>query len=246
MVLASGTTIGLAGLAGCLGLVGMDEHAAEPAGVDPEVLDSTGYDVTGVEELGIEESVSLVVYDETVVVRNYLTEHEKGVDMGPLLGTQRGAVFMLLTTPQVSVLGQELNPIGDMDTAELVELVEENYDDISDITHDADDEIDILDQSVTQSRFSADARFDGVDVDVFLHITEAVEYGDDLLVAIGVYPEQVRSQEEENVLELMRGVIEDAEIESGSANGDGSENGDDGDDGDDDGDDSDDDDGIGL
>lgn len=217
-VLAGAGTVGLVGLSGCLGLVGLDEHASSPAGVEESVRDDTGYEQTAVEEIGIDEGIDLLLYEESVTVLNHLTEHEKTVDMGPI-GRQRGAVFLLLTTPQVNVAGQEFNPVEDMDTEELVELVEDNYDDISNITHEADDDVSLLEQDTTHSRFSADAQFDGTDVDVYLHVTEAVESNDDLLIAIGVYPEYVQAEEEANVHSLIEGVTEDVdETDDGDGN----------------------------
>lgn len=208
-VLTGAAAVGLASVSGCLGLVGLDEHESKPAGVEQSVLDDAGYDQTGVEVVGVEEEVDALLYSESVRVKNYLTEHEKAVDMGPL-GTQRGAVFMLLTTPQVEIAGRELNPVEEMSTEELVELVEDSYDDISNIEREADNEVTLLGQTTTVSRFGADARFDGAEVDVLLYVTEAVRTREDLLVAISVYPERLRAEEEENVVALMEGVIEDA------------------------------------
>ncbi|APX98207.1 hypothetical protein BB347_10020 [Natronorubrum daqingense] len=220
-VLAGAGTAGLVGLSGCLGLAGLDEHASSPAGVERAIRDDTGYEQTEVEEIPIDEGVDLLLYEESVTVLNHLTEHEKTVDMGPA-GRQRGAVFLLLTTPQVSVAGQEFNPVGEMNTEELVELVEDNYDDISNITHEEDDDVSLLEQDTTQSRFSAEATFDGTDLDVYLHVTEAVESNDDLLIAIGVYPEYVQAEEEANVRSLIEGVIEDVdEMDGDGGNGDG-------------------------
>ena len=236
--------VALAGVAGCLDAVGMAEHEATPAGVDASTRSNTGYEQTSVEPLAVTEDV---VLSEQVTVINYLTEHEKAVDMGPL-GSQRGAVFIVLTTPHVSILGREFNPIEEMSTQELVDMVEDNYDDIGNITHDADGEVTILDQETTQSRFEADAQFDGRDVPVYLHITESVSTETDHLVTISVYPRDLRTTEEENVFELMENVVSsiDEEPTNGSDGGDTADDGDadDGDDGDaDDGDDGDADDG---
>ncbi|CAI49536.1 uncharacterized protein NP_2890A [Natronomonas pharaonis DSM 2160] len=107
-VLAGVGATALLGTAGCLGVAGLDEHEATPAGVDPEVRSSTGYSQVGIEELVIREQVDLPGLSEEVVVRNYLTEHDKGIDLGPL-GRLRAAVFTVLTSPQISIAGRELN-----------------------------------------------------------------------------------------------------------------------------------------
>lgn len=191
-------------------MVGLAEHESSPVGVERTSREETGYKQTGIEEMVVEEEVGVDGLSETIVVTNYVTEHEKAVDMGPL-GNQRGAVFIALSTPQIKVVGQQGNPVADMSARELVDMVTENYDGISNVVHDSDGTVTILDQSTTQSRFSADAKFDGTDVDVNLHVSEAVETGDDLIVTIGVYPRRVRQQEEENVLHLMESVIENVD-----------------------------------
>ncbi|ELY88231.1 hypothetical protein C483_16001 [Natrialba hulunbeirensis JCM 10989] len=226
-------TASLAGLAGCLTLVGLATHEASPAGVDESVRAETGYEQTRIDDLVVREEVGASIATEEVVVTNYMTEHEKAVDMGPL-GRQRGAVFIVLSTPQVSVLGQQVNPVSDMSTGDLVELVVSNYDDLSNVELEEESAATVADQSTTQSRFSANASFDGTDVDVALHITEAVEAGEDLLVTIGVYPRDLDWQEEENIFSLMDGVVPAIDEEAGEGDG---GNGDEGDEATDDGDD---------
>ncbi|ADD05889.1 uncharacterized protein Nmag_2327 [Natrialba magadii ATCC 43099] len=229
-------TASLTGLAGCLNLVGLATHEAAPAGVDESVRSETGYEQTRIDDLVVREEVGASIATEEVVVTNYMTEHEKAVDMGPL-GRQRGAVFTVLSTPQVSVLGQQVNPISEMSTGELVELVASNYDDLSSVELEEETTVTVVDQSTTQSRFSAAASFNGADVDVALHLTEAVEAGEDLLVTIGVYPRDLDWQEEENIFALMDGVVPAIDEGTGEADGSDDRNDDgDGDGGADDGD----------
>lgn len=229
---------GLAGLAGCLGLVGMDKHESSPAGVNADVRDETGYEETDVDGITIEEEVGVGGVSETIAVTNYVTEHEKAVEIPPI-GSQRAAVFSVLTSPQIGVADRNVNPIEDMSAAELVDLVADNYDDIGNVSHEDDDEISILGETTLRSRFSADATFDGHDLEVDVHVTEAVDAGDDLLVTIGVYPAELRGREKDNVLALMEGVSTDRDDETGDGTDD--ENGtSDGDEGETDGDDGDD------
>lgn len=203
-------SLSVAGLAGCLGVVGLDVHESSPGGVAGAALEATGYQRTNVEDLVVEEDVGILGYTERIVVRNYVTEHEKAVDLEPL-GSQRAAVFTVLTTPKIGFAGRNDNPVEDMSTAELVDLMASNYDDIDDVTHESDETVTILEQSTTQSKFTADASFDGVPLEVDLHVTEAVETDDDLLVAIGVYPKPVAVEEEGNVRELLEGIVADTD-----------------------------------
>jgi hypothetical protein len=209
-LIASAGALGLASLAGCLGLVGLDEHEASPAGVDSTAREEAGYERVGVDDLRIEEEAGASVVSETIVVTNYLTEHQRAIDMGPL-GEQRGAEFTVLATPTVEIAGRNLNPVEELSAADLAELVAGNYDGINNVEREADEEVTVLEQTTSMATFAADAVFSGMSVDITLHITEAVEAGDDLLVTVAVYPTLVADEEEANVRALLDGVTEDDE-----------------------------------
>ncbi len=197
------------GIAGCLGVVGMDEHEASPAGVDPAVREETGYEQVGIDDIVVEETFEVGGVSEDVRVTNYLTEHEKGIDLGPI-GTVQAAAFVVLTSPQISIVGQELNPIAEMSSEELIDLLEADFDDISDAEHVSDEETTVLDQETTESLFEAEAAFNGMTADVNIHITESVQTENDHLVAIGVYPKEVEGIESDNIAALLDGIVEDA------------------------------------
>ena len=202
-------TIAATALAGCLGTVGLDEHEATPAGVDPTVRGDTGYEQTNIEEIVIQESVDVI--SEEVTVRNYLTEHEKEIEFGPV-GSVQAAAFMVLTSPQISIAGRDFNPIAEMPAEELVDLIEADFEGIDNVEQISDGSVTVLDQETDESVFEAEAELEaGVSVDVNIHISESVETTEDNLVTIGVYPQEVRGQEEDNIGAMMDGVVEEAE-----------------------------------
>jgi hypothetical protein len=209
-LLAGLGTGGVMSLAGCLGMVGLDQHEAAAAGVEADAREQTGYHQTGIDDIVVDRSVGIGPLSETIKVTNKLTEHEKTIDMG-LLGRRRGAVFTVLSSPKVSVAGQQFNPIEDMSPSELIGLIESNYDGIEDINFDEENSATILEQETVQSRFTATAEFDGRSIDVYIHVSEAVEMEDDLVVTIGVYPQNLQNQEEQNILTLMEAVTPDVE-----------------------------------
>lgn len=195
---------------GCLGVLTGEEPAefeATPSSVAQAALDETGYEAAGVEEVVIEREFEAAGQTRDVVVTNYQASYEKAIDMGAL-GRQEAAVFTSLTTPQVRVLGEEFNPVAEMSSQELAEQVQNQYDEIRDLEHQEDAEVTINDETTTQSRFLAEATLAGEAVDLNLHISEAVELGDDLVVTVGGYPE-LASEEEDNVLQLMAAVQPD-------------------------------------
>lgn len=216
-LLAGAAAVGVTSVAGCLGTFGMDEHEASPASVDESARQDTAYEQTGVTEDTIEQSVDLAVFSQEVSVTNYITEHEKPIAVGPLT-MDGGGGFLVVTTPQASVLGQELNPVSDMSPKELIGRVEGNYAGMENVTHQGDETVTILDQETTQSRFTAESSYNGSSVEVSIHISEAVETDDDLLVTVGVYPNERRDEEEPNIISLMESVSESSPEDGGSQN----------------------------
>jgi len=99
-----------------------------------------------------------------------------------------------------------------MSADELVDLLESNDDDVENVDRDGDD-VTILGQETTQTRFAAEADFEGVSLDGYLHISEAIETDDDLLVTVGNYPQKRRTEEESNVETVMEGIVADLEID---------------------------------
>ena len=223
------STLAAAGLAGCTGLVGDDpiEFEASPVGASDDALAETGYEFAELEDVVVERTFEAAGQSQEVVVTNRQAEYEKAIDFGPL-GEQRAALFTVLSTPQVEVVGQEFNPVADMDTRELVETVQDGYDGLENIEPIGTADVTILDQETTQERFEAEADFDGTTVDVYLHVSEAVETAEDLVITVGAYPQQTDG-EEDNVLRLMEGVDPDATLDG--SDGGGSEDGGDADDG---------------
>ncbi len=240
-VIAGIGTGAVGSLAGCLGIFGDDltRFEASPVSVSSDASDEAGYEHQQTEEVLVEREFEAAGQSEAVEVVNYQVEYDKGVEMGPL-GRQRGAVFITLSTPKVNVLEQEFNPVEDMSTGELVEMVQDSYDGISNVSADVAGEVTILEQETVQERFTAEADFDGTNFDVYLHISEAVEAGDDFVITVGVYPQLVEIEEEENILRLMESVVEAEPAGEDDEDDDGSDDDEDG--GDDDGGEEDDDD----
>lgn len=197
----------VASTSGCLDVLTGEEpveFGASPAGVAQPALDETGYQLAGREEVVIEREFEAGGETREVLVTNYQVEYQKSIDMGPL-GQQEAAVFTALTTPRVNVLGREFNPVADMSTEELAEMVQEQYDEVRNLERRGDSEVSVHGETTTQGKFLAEGTLAGEAVDLFLHVSEAVEMADDLVVTVGAYPE-LTPEEEENVLTLMAAV----------------------------------------
>ena len=205
--LAGVGSCGFVGLAGCLDIVTGDQpltFEAEPIIVGDTILAETGYELDEQNAVVIERAFSVAGESRQVVVTNHQSEYEKVIDLGPL-GRQRGAVFTALSTPQVSVMGREFNPVADMSTVEIAEMVQDQYDEIRSVHHIEDRDITIYGESTLQSEFRACSRFAGTTMDIYLHVGEAVPIGDDLVITIGGYP-QITADEEADIIRMMEGV----------------------------------------
>lgn len=218
--LLAATGAGLAaGTAGCLDLITGDtiEFEASPGRVSTPALDDTGYEEHEIEDRIIEREFEAGGQSREVVVTNWQAEYDKAVDLSdaPVETDERAraAVFTVITTPQVSVLGQEFNPIAEMDTQEIAEMAQDRFDGLDDLEHTGSESVSVLRESTTADRFVGEAELleTGFDVDTVLWITESVESGDDHVVVIGGYPELIEDGEKDNFLRLVEGVEHDDE-----------------------------------
>lgn len=210
--LAVGALGGAATLSGCLGFITGSEPAefsASPARVPDATLNDTGYALDEVDDIVIEEEFEAVGMSREVIVTNYNASYQKTVDVGPI-GQHEAAVFTALTTPKAEVLGREFNPVAEMSSQELAELVQDHYDGFDELEHVEDDSTTVNDQETTVSTFRTEATLSEVnqDVEIYVMVTEAVDLDDDLVVTIGAYPQLI--DEEANVRQMMATVEPDS------------------------------------
>ncbi len=215
--LTLGATALVASTAGCtdrIPFLGDDplEFGAEPASVPQSALDEAGYDEHEITEVGSERSFEFGDQTQDVVVTNWQSEYDKAIDLGglglPVDERLRAAVFTALATPQVNVLGRTVNPIDDMTSAELAEMVQDRYDGVGNLEHVGDDTTTIVGESTTVGEFEGEGDLvgAGVSIDLTLHIAEAVESGDDLIVGVGGYPTELRAEERPNILLMLEAI----------------------------------------
>lgn len=193
------------GLSGCLNaaLKTVTSVKSTPAAVSQSTLESTGYEDVGIEEFVVEKDV--VGQYQQVVVTNHLTDYEKQVGIDDIVEGAT-ASFSILSTPKLEVVGRTLNPVDEMSNQEIVDRIGDNYDRIENIQHDADETVTVLGQSVTKSRFVADARLAGVSLQLDIHLTESIERNGDFLIAVGVYPRGLRIIEANTIADLTEGI----------------------------------------
>lgn len=188
------------------------EFEASRATVPGPVRDDTGYEEHDVSESVVERTFEAGGETQDVVVTNWQAEYDRAVDLSevglPVEERARAAIFTVLSTPQVSVLDRNFNPVGGMDSAELAEMVQDRYDGVEDVERVGEDGALVAGQETTAGEFLTQAELAeaGVTVELILHVTEAVEVGEDFFVTVGGYPRRVQEAEEDNVFTMMEAV----------------------------------------
>ena len=208
---AAGATAVAGSLAGCaeLDFVRGSEamaYAAEHATVADAALDETGYEFDELDEETVTETFSFAGRRRDVSVTTAIAEYDRGIDL-PFVGERlRAAVFSVVSTPSVSVLGRPFNPVAEMDTDELAERMQDRYENVRNLERDGEMTVEVLGESVEVARFVGEATLvnGSVSVDIVLHVSEPTAAGDDLVVCVGAYPAGI--DDEAAVRTLLEGV----------------------------------------
>lgn len=205
--LLAGAGAGIAaGLAGCTG--GATSWGAANATLSTEVQNDTQFSHHRTTEDTITREFGVSVLTRTVEVTNVIAEYDRAIEVGPIGTRLQAAVFAVLSTPQVRMLGRTFNPVADMSTAEIAKMVQERYDQIGNVSEDREFEGTVAGESTTVTRFTATARLVEADVglDVYLYVSQAVEAGEDFLVTLSVHPRSF-DLERSTIEQLMGGVV---------------------------------------
>jgi hypothetical protein len=199
----------LGGSAGCLGdiLDDVTTYSASPAVVNETAADDAGYVYQGTEEVVESERVA----GEEIEATNYISEYTRTIEL-PLDVIDDGVdagVFAVVTTPQVSVAGEEFNPISDVDNEELIEQIQTQYDELSIEGSVGGRAVDALDGTVSLETYEGKAALLGQwGIDILLDISQ-LEFGDDHFVILGIYPDDRNlpvGSEEERIDTMVRGL----------------------------------------
>lgn len=195
-------------LGGCTELLTQEnaEFEAEYGVVTESARSATNYREANRAEDPVERNYDGV--DRTVVAINKLTEYARTVDL-PLAGGGQLGRFTVLASPEIPIVpGEPANPLADMGNDELAMRVQAQYETIDNVRSVDERQADLLGETVTVSRYRADAETAGESVEVHLHIakgeSQRSDGGRDFIVTVGVNPSAI--DERENVDRLVAGV----------------------------------------
>lgn len=208
--LLAGTGAGLAvGLAGCSGQLTADGAAfgAAEASLSASVQRDTGYSHHRTEPYTVIREFGRFGFGRHVEVTNVISEYDRAVELGVLGQRLQAAVFATLSSPKVEVLGKSFNPIAEMSTVEIAEMIQQRYENVSDVRERGSFESTFAGESTTVTRFTASADLvgAGVGVDVYLYVAAAVDLGQDFVVGLAVHPRAIGEQRD-TVETLLAGV----------------------------------------
>ncbi|GAA0251364.1 DUF6517 family protein [Haladaptatus pallidirubidus] len=193
---------------GCLGFILGDtlSYSANKATVADDALSGTDYEKANEKQLNTKRSFEVAGENRDVKVTNWVTQYEKSVGIS---GVAEGTIakFTVLSSPRFELAGESVNPLARYNNRQLVEKFVSGYGNVKDVRETDARNVTMLGSETKVSTFSAVAQSNGASVEVNIHVTK-VEHGDDVVVAMAVYPKQL--DESETVYRLIEGVEHEA------------------------------------
>lgn len=198
--------------AGCGFLLGLESltFSSSPIAVSDQAVQETGYEEAAVGPQNESVMFSVFGQNRTVEVTNHVGRYERSVDLGPL-GSQRAATFVALSSPEIEVAGNTVNPIQNISDGEILERVGARYESVSVEEQTGTRTAESLGDSRTLTRFNGTATLEGTEIPVFLE-TARFKHGSDYVVVVAVYPQDVPG-EAERVGTLFAGLDHTADTE---------------------------------
>ena len=178
----------MVGLSGCALLTGETlEFEASQATVSDSALGQAQYEEVGIEQKTVNRSFAVAGQEREVRLTNWVASYQR--DLGGTASPAPGTVSVL-STPEVSIAGQTLNPIASLSPRELLDNILQQYSGISDISQAGTRNVTILGAERTVTSFTGTIEYEGQEVDVRIHLATATHEGD-VIVAVAVHPEMI-------------------------------------------------------
>lgn len=186
-------------LSGCAATQQEFRFEASPASFENASVSEAGYEQTVSREVVRNRSVEAGGSTRDVTVVNHLRVYERQATIEPL-GEQQIAAAAVFTSPSISIVGQEFNPLADAEPRRLVRQATSVAGEdlpgggLQNVQFEETRTTTVLGTQTNLSVFTATTSIQGVSVDVFVHVARVKHEGDFVIVA-GVFP--VRFAEEE-------------------------------------------------
>lgn len=178
-------------LTGCTGTLFSAE--ASPATIPPAAYEPAGYVHGNTTSVPLGYQVGAAGVSRNITVTSWVSGYSRTVDDDEI------SALLLLSTPNVEVAGESVNPFARMSDSVLLNralnatsslTVSDNVSDVGELHRVDAVERTILDTPTTVTTYAGNAEIEGSRVDVLVHIA-AVEHGDDIVVAVAIHPESM-------------------------------------------------------
>lgn len=194
--------VGLVALSGCALLTGETlEFAAGPATVGEDAQSAAQYDQVSMESPTINRTISVAGQERTVRATNHVVTYERDL---AVTTTQATGTVVVLSTPQMAVVDQPLNPVGEMGPRQLLETISAGQADLSNVAVSENRTVPVLGENATVTVFDATTTAGGQEIDVTVHLVRVAHDGD-FVVGVGVHP-SIMTAEQAGVDRMFQGI----------------------------------------
>ena len=208
-LLTAGTTL-TALLSGCGATQQEFSFTATPGRITQQVLSNAGYNPDQQEEIIQQRTVEAAGQERDVTVTNYLRTYTRSISQR---GISRELVAAIFTSPSISILGQQFNPLADLGLKELLERTQGRFSDydapqLQEVTRSGEFSIQSLATETTVGVFSAvTAGTPAVDIEVLI---SRFKHDGDYIILRGGYPQSVTETERQRVRTLFENIAHDS------------------------------------
>jgi hypothetical protein len=208
-LLAAGTTM-TAFLTGCAATQQEFSFSATPGRVTQQILSDTGYTPDQREEIVQQRTVEAAGQERDVTVTNYLRTYTRSISQS---GISRELVAAVFTSPSISIVGQQFNPLADLELRGLLERTQGRFSEygapqLQEITRSDEFSIQSLSTEATVGVFSAVT--DGtpaIDIEVLI---SRFKHDDDYMILRGGYPQSITDTERQRVRTLFENIVHES------------------------------------
>ena len=175
----------LVAMAGCTQLITSEEASfeANEGGVDG--AEEAGFELDSSEYHNITRTVEAAGQEREITVSNYVETYLNKPD-----DNSSEAAFAVITSPQVKIAGQAVNPVGDWSHSKILEEFGgelDGYGTITDLEEEDTETMEILDTETDVTTFNATVESDdGSERPVTVTVT-SVKHDDDYVIAVGAH-----------------------------------------------------------
>ena len=191
----------LVALSGCALLTGETlEFSAQPATVSENAQETAQYDLVGVEAREINRTVDVLGQERRIVATNHVATYERDL---AVTTTEAVGTVVLVSTPQMSVAGQSVNPVGSMGPESVLRTLGAGQG-IGDLSRQGNRTVTVLGEEATVTDFDGTTTVAGQDVDVTVHFLQVPHEGD-YVIGLAVHP-AVMSADQAGVDAMFEGI----------------------------------------